>query len=100
VAVNYNASGPGAKEVVAELEKLGRRAEAVHADVARADQVRVMMDRVLGRFGRLDILVNNAGVMTRGPSSTFRWPTTSRCSPSTSPGRSSAPSRRCVRWWR
>jgi NAD(P)-dependent dehydrogenase (short-subunit alcohol dehydrogenase family) len=64
VAVNYNASGPGAKEVVAELEKLGRRAEAVHADVARADQVRVMVDRVLGRFGRLDILVNNADVMT------------------------------------
>ncbi len=67
VAVNYHASGPGAREVVAELEKLGRRGEAVPADVARADQVRVMVDRVLGRFGRLDILVNNAGVMTRGP---------------------------------
>jgi hypothetical protein len=35
-----------------------------------ADQVRVMVDRVLGRFGRLDILVNNAGVMTRGPLTT------------------------------
>jgi 3-oxoacyl-[acyl-carrier protein] reductase len=39
VAVNYNASGPGAKEVVAGLEKLGRRAEVVQTDVARADQV-------------------------------------------------------------
>jgi 3-oxoacyl-[acyl-carrier protein] reductase len=66
LAVNYNASAAGAKEVVAEIEKLGRRAEAVRADVARADQVDAMMDRVLARFGRLDILVNNAGVMTRG----------------------------------
>jgi NAD(P)-dependent dehydrogenase (short-subunit alcohol dehydrogenase family) len=38
----------------------------VRADVARADQVDGMVDRVLARFGRLDILVNNAGVMTRG----------------------------------
>jgi 3-oxoacyl-[acyl-carrier protein] reductase len=66
VAVNYNASTAGAKEVVAELEQLGRRAEAVRADVTRADQVDGMVDRVLARFGRLDILVNNAGVMTRG----------------------------------
>ena len=66
VAVNYNASTAGAKEVVAEIEQLGRRAEAVRADVARADQVDAMVDRVLTRFGRLAILVNNAGVMTRG----------------------------------
>ena len=39
VAVNYNASAAGAKEVVAEIEQLGRGAEAVRADVARADQV-------------------------------------------------------------
>src|SRR2546427_1723799 len=67
VPVNYNVSAAGAKEVVAELEGLGRRAEAVHADVANGDQVRGMVDRVLARFGRLDILVNNAGIMmTRG----------------------------------
>ena len=42
LVVNYNASGPAAKEVVAELERLGRRAEAVQADVARADQVRAV----------------------------------------------------------
>ncbi len=60
LVVNYNASGPAAKEVVAELERLGRRAEAVQADVARADQVRAMVERVLARFGRLDILVNCA----------------------------------------
>ncbi len=66
MAVNYNASTAGAKEVVAELEHLGRRTEAVRADLARADQADGMVDRVPARFGRLDILVNNAGVMTRG----------------------------------
>ena len=67
LAVNYNASAAAAKEVVAEVEAAGRRAEAVRADVAHEDQVRAMIARVLARFGRLDVLVNNAGVMTRGP---------------------------------
>jgi 3-oxoacyl-[acyl-carrier protein] reductase len=67
VAVNYHASAGPAAEVVAGLERGGRRALAVPADVAREDQVQAMVDRVLERFGRLDILVNNAGVMTRGP---------------------------------
>src|SRR3989475_10226295 len=67
LVVTHNPSGPAAKEVAAELERLGRRAEAGQADVARADQVRAMAERVLVRFGRLDILVNNAGIMTRGP---------------------------------
>ncbi|HEU4369357.1 MAG TPA: SDR family oxidoreductase [Methylomirabilota bacterium] len=67
VAVNYNASAGPAAEAVAALEQRGRRALAVHADVAREDHVRAMIERVLDHFGRLDILVNNAGVMTRGP---------------------------------
>ncbi|MGH7356279.1 MAG: SDR family NAD(P)-dependent oxidoreductase [Candidatus Rokuibacteriota bacterium] len=66
VGVNYNASADKAKEVVAEIERLGRRAEAIRADVAREDQVKAMVERMLARFGRLDILVNNAGIMTRG----------------------------------
>ena len=66
VAVNYSASAGPAAEVAREIEKHGRRARAVRADVAREDDVQAMLDTVLGAFGRLDILVNNAGVMVRG----------------------------------
>src|SRR4029453_18021445 len=64
--VNYNASAAPAKDVVAEIEALGRKTLAVQADVAREDQVRTMVERTLERFGRVDVLVNNAGIMTRG----------------------------------
>jgi 3-oxoacyl-[acyl-carrier protein] reductase len=66
VAVNYQASGETAAEVVRELEKGGRRARAVRADVARDDDVKAMVHGVLNAFGRLDVLVNNAGIMARG----------------------------------
>jgi 3-oxoacyl-[acyl-carrier protein] reductase len=66
VVVNYNASAAPAKDVVAEIEALGRKAMAVQADVAREEQVRTLVERTLERFGRVDVLVNNAGIMTRG----------------------------------
>jgi len=66
VAVNYQASAGPAGEVVKALEKLGRRAVALKADVARDDEVKAMIDATRRHFGRIDILVNNAGIMTRG----------------------------------
>ena len=50
----------GLPAVVSEIEALGRRAAAVAADVSKADQVELMVQDALGRFGRIDILVNNA----------------------------------------
>jgi NAD(P)-dependent dehydrogenase (short-subunit alcohol dehydrogenase family) len=40
---------------------LGDAAVAVHADVAKSEDVRRMIDTAAKRFGRLDILCNNAG---------------------------------------
>ncbi|MBI3638030.1 MAG: 3-oxoacyl-ACP reductase FabG [Candidatus Rokubacteria bacterium] len=66
VVVNYHASAAAAAEVVATLEKAGRRAVAIKADVADEAQVGAMIAQALDRFGRIDVLVNNAGVMDRG----------------------------------
>jgi len=66
VVVNYHTNEAGAAEVVATLEKLGRRALAANADVGDAAAVRTMVDAALTRLGRLDVLVNNAGIMDRG----------------------------------
>jgi NAD(P)-dependent dehydrogenase (short-subunit alcohol dehydrogenase family) len=40
----------------------GQRVVAMAADVARQDEVAVLVDGTIGQFGRLDVLVNNAGV--------------------------------------
>lgn len=49
------------QETAAEIEKLGRRALALQADVSRKPEVDQAVQRVLEVFGRVDILVNNAG---------------------------------------
>lgn len=67
LVVNYRTSATGAAEVVAALEKLGRTALAIQADVADEPAVAVLVEGALERFGRVDILVNNAGIMDRAP---------------------------------
>ena len=67
VAVNYRSHEDEALSAVKEVQKLGRRAIAVRADVASAGEVRAMVDRVIQEFGRIDILVNNAGILRRAP---------------------------------
>jgi 3-oxoacyl-[acyl-carrier protein] reductase len=62
VLVNYAAREEQAREVVAAIEKLGRRAPLHRADVSDGTQVRSMVQAAVAAFGRVDILVNNAGI--------------------------------------
>ena len=62
VAVNYMSSEAAAQTVVAEIEKRGRRALAVRADVSDFPDTFRMAQEVLASFGHIDILVNNAGI--------------------------------------
>jgi 3-oxoacyl-[acyl-carrier protein] reductase len=48
------------EKVVAEIEARGGRAFAVVADVSQLQQIRVMFDATVERYGRIDIVVNNA----------------------------------------
>jgi len=44
------------------VKALGRRAFPVEADLTSVDEIRAMVAKAAGEFGRIDILVNNAGV--------------------------------------
>lgn len=61
IAVNYSHSRSDAEETVHELERLGARAAAYRADVARDDEVRKMFAAVEADLGPVEFLVNNAG---------------------------------------
>ncbi|MGI9557468.1 MAG: SDR family NAD(P)-dependent oxidoreductase [Solirubrobacterales bacterium] len=49
-------------EVVGEVERHGRRAYAIHADVTETDRLPSLVDSVVAELGDLDTLVHNAGV--------------------------------------
>ncbi len=67
VVVNYSSSRPGAERVVAEIEKAGGKAVALHGSVAKAAEVKRLFVEAHEAYGRLDILVNNAGVYAFHP---------------------------------
>lgn len=60
LVIHHRASLVDAQETAAEIEKLGRRAIAVSADLLKANEIRGLFEQVAKKFGRLDILVNSA----------------------------------------
>ena len=62
VAVNYVTRPEAADAVVAQIEAKGRRALALHADVASEADVDAMFAQLDARWGGIDILVNCAGI--------------------------------------
>jgi len=62
VAVNFLERREEAASAVEEIRRMGRRAVAVGADVARGEAVREMVRTVEAELGPVDILVNNAGI--------------------------------------
>lgn len=62
VIVNYNGSEEKAKEVVQEIEKMGRKAIAVKCTVADYEMCGKMITEMIAEFAHIDILVNNAGI--------------------------------------
>src|SRR6267142_6817436 len=69
VAVNYRSEGdePTAKDVCSQIERGGRRALAVKADVSVGRDVSNMVAAVQGQLGDISILVNNAGISKPQP---------------------------------
>lgn len=65
VAISFVSNEAAALAVAADVEALGRRALAVHADSADPRQVEQLFAAIDQHFGRIDVLVNNAGIIAR-----------------------------------
>jgi len=50
-----------------QIENLGRRCEAVTADLSKKESVDQIINKTLEIMGSIDILVNNAGIIRRAP---------------------------------
>jgi 3-oxoacyl-[acyl-carrier protein] reductase len=62
VAVNYASNEKAAREVVAEIERLGSEAMMVGADVSDPESVTKMVTEVESGLGPVDLLVTSAGI--------------------------------------
>src|SRR5262249_49421973 len=60
VAVHYRRSADEAREVVVEIEKLGRHGVAMQAELTSVEEIRALVQKVAHELGRIDVLVNSA----------------------------------------
>ena len=60
ILIHYAQNKDMAEKLVAEIQNLGRRAIAVHADITMESSVNRMRDIAMENFGAIDIVVNNA----------------------------------------
>ncbi len=62
VVVNYASAKSDADKIVDEITKVGGKAVALQANVAKKSEVQRLFTETEKAFGKIDILVNNAGV--------------------------------------
>jgi 3-oxoacyl-[acyl-carrier protein] reductase len=60
--INYSKDAAPAEEVVSEVERLGRKAICVQADVSAPAEIGRLFAAAKDRFGRIDIVIANAGI--------------------------------------
>jgi 2-deoxy-D-gluconate 3-dehydrogenase len=65
------ASSDRITETQARIKALGRRCEAVKADLSEPAAVPTVVEAALAAFGKIDILINCAGIIRRAPALEF-----------------------------
>jgi enoyl-[acyl-carrier protein] reductase III len=60
IVINYARSKSAAIETAAEIERLGRKALVVKANVGDVEKIKHMFEQINNEFGRLDVFINNA----------------------------------------
>ncbi|MFQ6108286.1 MAG: SDR family NAD(P)-dependent oxidoreductase [Candidatus Aminicenantales bacterium] len=66
VAINFRIHREAAEETKRQIEKRGREALLLQADLARREEINRMVEKLIDKWGQIDILVNNAGIWTYG----------------------------------
>ncbi len=61
----------GGKKAADGIQKLGREAIFVKANISKREDCRRLIDETVRKFGRIDILVNNAGIQYVAPITDF-----------------------------
>ncbi len=67
VVVHYGRSKQEAEDTAGQIEQMGRRALALHADLTDPGQIQRLVGQVTQALGPIDILVNNASTFQRTP---------------------------------
>jgi NAD(P)-dependent dehydrogenase (short-subunit alcohol dehydrogenase family) len=67
LVLSYRGSKKEADETVADVEKAGRRASTIVADVGKPDDCRAVIEHAATAFGRVDVLVNMASIYRSTP---------------------------------
>ncbi len=65
IVIDYISDPAATDALEREIAALAERAIGVDADVSRVNQLQMLVDAAVTRFGRVDVMVNNAGVETR-----------------------------------
>lgn len=71
IALHFGRSAEAAEQTACEVRRIGRRVEVFQADLAQADAIASMFERIAAAFGHLNVLVNNAAVYHRTPIETL-----------------------------
>lgn len=74
VAIHFNRSADGARELAAEVERAGAKAWTVQADFCRAEEYQSLIERTRSLTGGLDILINNASIFPAESLGELAWP--------------------------
>lgn len=65
VVIHFRSSEAEGRQAVAEVEKLGRHAIALRADLTNVSEIQRLFRQIGDQFGQLDILVNSAANFLR-----------------------------------
>lgn len=67
IAFSYYLDDEPWKRTQAEIEAYGVQSLAMQTEVRSAQQIRILVEATIERFGRLDVLINNASIWLKSP---------------------------------